>query len=221
MNSEGLALLDVFDVQQSAPVGRHGPLKLSHTHEDIARWMLTNPTLSLKACAQHFNYTQSWLSCIIHSDAFQARLKQLQDGADAVTLLDIPARLRGVAASALDGLADQVDLALKDASVGHRQFLLDVSDQTLKSLGYGAPKTPLAPAGLFQQNNYNFPPVDPVTLARARERIINNVEAPPALPETSQLPASWDSDLSPVQRSATLVPPSTGPEGPKTSGLDI
>jgi hypothetical protein len=196
--------------------------RLSHTHEDIARWLLENPTRPLKECAMYFQYTQAWLSCIIHSDAFQARLKKLQDGADAVTILDVPARLRGVAAHALEGLGDQVETAVKDGNgISHRQFLLDASELALKALGYGVAKAPPAPGTFFNQTNYNFPPVDPVTLARARERIINNTEVSPALPEASQLPASGDSDFRQVQRLSTLVSPPTGPEGPETSRPDL
>lgn len=218
-----LTLESALGVATGAAQDKSSIKRLSHTHEEIARWLLENPTRPLKDCAKEFGYTQSWLSCIIHSDAFQARLKKLQDGADAITILDVPARLRGVAASALDGLGDQVDTALKDGNgIAHRQFLLDASELALKSLGYGVSKAPVAPGNpLFQQNNYNFPPVDPQTLARARERILNNPEVSPALPEASQLPAGGESDLRTVQRPGTLVLEAARPEGPETSGVDI
>jgi hypothetical protein len=219
--SEALALrLD------SVAAPKPGPAKLSHTHEDIARWLLENPTRPLKECAQHFQYSQSWLSCIIHSDAFQAKLRKLQEGADAVTLLDVPARLRGVASAALDGLAEQVEHALKPSegnSVVHRDFLLSTAELTLKSLGYGgqAKTPPPAPGMVFQQNNTFVTPVPPDVLARAREKLVPPVEVAPALSETSQLPAGGDDSILSVQRHTSAISSSARAEGPETPGLDL
>jgi hypothetical protein len=219
--SEALALRD-----NTSEPRKPGPAKLSHTHEDIARWLLENPTRPLKECAAYFQYSQPWLSCIIHSDAFQAKLRKMQEGADAVTLLDVPARLRGVAAAALDGLAEQVEHALKPSEgngVVHRDFLLSTAELTLKSLGYGgqAKTPPPAPGMMFQQNNMYLTPVPPEVLSRAREKMLTPVEATPALPETSQLPASGDGDLRPVQRHSSAVSTPTRSEGPETSGIDL
>lgn len=218
---DALALAEV-----PSPPARPGPAKLSYTHEDIARWLVQNPAAPLKECAKHFGYTQSWLSCIIHSDAFQAKLRKMQEGADAVTLLDVPARLRGVAAAALDGLAQQVDHAIsaeEGKGVMHRDFLLSTAELTLESLGFGRQaKTPPAPA-MFQQNNtLVITPVNPEVIARAREKLLNaTVEASPALSETSQLPASGDGDLRPVQRQPAAVSSPSSPEGPEASRLDL
>jgi hypothetical protein len=205
-------------------VERPGVQRLSHTHEDIARWMLANPTRPLKECATYFGYTQSWLSCIIHSDAFQARLRKLQDGADAVTLLDVPARLRGVAAATLDGLGVQVEHALKETEgngILHRQFLLDTAEVTLKALGFGGQKTAPSPAPFFQQNNFNVGAVPPETLARARETLLNAVEVTPEISETSKLPAGGESDLRTVQRQPATVPAAAGAEGEEAARVDL
>lgn len=100
-------LPDALEARKQTP----GIIRLNHTHEAIARWLLENPTRSLRECAQFFGYTQSWLSCIIHSDAFQVKLNQMQKEADAVVVLDVPARLRGIASSTLDGIAQQIGRA--------------------------------------------------------------------------------------------------------------
>ena len=201
---------------------RVGPQKLSHRHEDIARWLVENPTEKLSVCAAYFGYTQSWLSCIIHSDAFQAKLRKMQIEADAVTVLDVPARLRGVAANALDALGAQVELAVKDGNgVMHREFLLNSAELTLKSLGYGSPKTTPAPGGpavMIQQNN--FGPVPPQVLGAARERLLN-MEVPPALPEASELHSGDEPVNGGVQREAAAIPASPSAKGPEASGLDL
>jgi hypothetical protein len=195
-------------------------VKLNHHHEAIARWLLENPTRALKECAAHFGYTQAWLSCIIHSDAFQAKLRQMHDEADAVVIMDVPSRLRGIAAAALDGIAEQVDHAVKDGNgVLHRQFLHDTAELTLKSLGYGAPKNAPAPSGNthFHQHQHKHLTVSPEVLGAARDRLL---EAH-AVQEASQLPAGGSSDLSTVQRLSTDLPTASPAEGAETSGADL
>ena len=48
--------------------------RLNTTHEMLMNWLVCNPEKSLRECADHFGYTQSWLSQIIHSDIFQHAL---------------------------------------------------------------------------------------------------------------------------------------------------
>lgn len=165
--------------------------KLNFSHEAIIQWLLENPGKldggKMAACAEHFGYTRSWLSIIVHSDAFQAKWREMQNEADALIIADIPAKLRGVASVAVEALAEQVELAAMDKTPAPRDFLLKSSEMLLKSLGYGAGSTKIAvsaPGGNVQVNA-----VDPATLSRARERLIApraNEKEVPALsgPET-------------------------------------
>jgi hypothetical protein len=198
-----------------------GIIRMGNTHEAIARWLIQNPTASQGECAKFFGYTQAWLSCIIHSDAFQIYFRKLQDEANAVTVLDVPARLRGIAAASLDGIAAQVDHALQDGNgVLHRQFLHETAELTLKALGYGQAKTAPAPvAGSlhFHQHQHKHETVDPNVLAHARGRLL---EAH-AVQEASQLPAGGSGDLSTVQRLTADVSSSSSQEGTETARADL
>jgi len=216
---ENLAPPDVTDVQASIERNKPTINRLSHTHSAIARWLLENPTLSLGECAKHFSYTQAWLSCIIHSDAFQVQLRKMQSEADAIVIMDVPARLRGIAAVTLDGIAAQVDHAVRDGNgVLHREFLHQTAELTLKALGYGQAKAPPPPpAGSTHYHNHKHLTVTPEVLETARGKLL---EAH-AVQEASQLPASGDSDLSSVQRHSTLVPAPPTTEGSQTSRADI
>lgn len=145
--------------------------KLNFNHEEIIRWLLANPGKvdggRLKACADAFGYTQAWLSVIIHSDAFQSKWREMSAEADALVLGDIPAKMRGAASLAIDGLAAQIETAAADQTVAPRDFLLKSSEMLLKSLGYGQGKGGVvvnAPGG-----NVTF--VDADALSRARERL--------------------------------------------------
>lgn len=164
--------------------------KLSPTHEAIARWLLENPGSKRGAeCAAAFNVTQSWLSTVIHSDAFQAYIRTLQDDANNLVIHDIPAKLRGVAALAIDGLAEAVETAMMSTDkIMHREFLKDTVDTTLEHLGYGPTKAP-APAAQFQQNNLFLGTVTPKALHEARSLLLT-MENPAGLPAADQLPAS-------------------------------
>lgn len=187
-------------MSDSAP----GPQNLSNTHRDIARWLLENPGKhSVRDCAAHFKYSLPWISTLIHSDAFRALMFELQKDADNLVVNDIPAKLRGVAALAIEGLGEAVESAMEDNSkLLHRGFLKDTVDMTLEKLGYVS-KPPAGPAALpphMQQNNYFLGPVAPEVLQHARERLLT-MEVPPAtVSEASQLPTSVAGPLSEVQR---------------------
>lgn len=142
------------------------------SHDAIALWLVANPGGKQKECAEHFGYTQAWLSIIIHSDAFQARYRELLGQADASVINDIPAKMRGVASRALDGLAEAVEVAVEsDQTIMHRGFLLETSDKLLRDLGYG-PQKPTVQINNPVQNN-TIIGVDSDTLARARQKMLS------------------------------------------------
>jgi hypothetical protein len=128
-------------------------VRLSHTHEMLMNWLVLNPEKSLRECADHFGYTQSWLSSVIHSDLFQASLKEKQLAVQARVASSIPEKLRRSADIALDKLATKLEEA-EDAD-----FILDATDKILHRMGY-APVSARNPAGspqagsVNQQNNF-------------------------------------------------------------------
>ena len=71
--------------------------KLSHTHEMMINWLIMNTDRSLRECADHFGYTQSWVSSVIHSDLFQSALKQKQMDIAIRVAESIPEKLRRAA----------------------------------------------------------------------------------------------------------------------------
>lgn len=169
---EQVALKDLF-LQGTEGLAAPKPTikSLSFNHEAIARWLIANPGKidggRLKECADHFGYSRSWLSIIIHSDAFKAKLRELTEEADALVIADIPAKMRGVASMALDALGDQVQAAAEDQTVAPRDFLLKTSETLLKNLGYGQKSTVNvnAPGGNVVVG------VDGSALARARQKL--------------------------------------------------
>lgn len=76
--------------------------KLSHTHHAILEFMVANPSLKNREVAAKFGYTEAWLSCIIHSDAFQRQLKERQDQTFNHTVLPLRDKMNIIAHKMLD-----------------------------------------------------------------------------------------------------------------------
>lgn len=123
------------------------------------KWMLANPDKTLTECALAHNYTLAWLSTIVHSDAFQAQYRKLQDESFTDVRLDVKAKVTALAHIALDKLTEQLPVATDP------DLILDVADKTLKALGYGTPPRGQQPAVNVQVNQYQ---ATPEALAEAR-----------------------------------------------------
>ena len=122
-------------------------VSLSHTHEAVMNWMLMNPDKSLRECADQFGYTQSWLSTLIHSDIFQARLAERQEGIRVRIADSIPQKLRMAADIGVEKLASHLEKS-EDPD-----FILDATDKLLHRLGYAPARSAGAP--IAQQGSGN------------------------------------------------------------------
>jgi len=114
---------------------------VSHWHEQIVDWMLTNPHLPLKDCASYFDRTPTWLSTVIHSDAFEQyraiRFAQHQERVSESVL----SRVHGVADVALDVLQERIEVEREKISL---DFVKDAASMALQQLGFGAKHSPAA-----------------------------------------------------------------------------
>lgn len=107
------------------------PLRnISYTHEALINWMLENPDRPLRDAAAYFGYTQAWISTVIHSDIFQAKLGARQEAVFAQIATDIPSKLRTAANIALE----RVTLKLEETE--DAGFLLDATDKLLHRMGF-------------------------------------------------------------------------------------
>lgn len=149
---------------------------LNYSHEAIMDWLLSNPDKDQGECARAFGYTQSWLSTIIHSDAFRAEYQRRRAQLSEYIAQGIQTRMAEVSKKALDHLEQYLDGEEIDP-----RLVLDIADRTLHRQGYAPNKGGVA---IFaQQNNFANPnAVDRATLTEARGilRSINggNIEAP-------------------------------------------
>jgi DNA-binding MarR family transcriptional regulator len=66
-------LLELASTESPRPFRRTAP-KIRYTHEGMCDLILENPAISQREIARYFGYTESWISTVITSDAFQALL---------------------------------------------------------------------------------------------------------------------------------------------------
>lgn len=139
--------------------------KVSHKHEAILDMMLANPQMKLRDIAREMGVSQSWLSCIIHSDAFQRRLSARQEEIFNATLLPLKDKIAGAAAVAVEKLSESVENASPAAD---REFVLDATEKLLKAAGFTGRES-VAESVNAQQNNFFFG-ADALEVAREKMR---------------------------------------------------
>jgi hypothetical protein len=144
--------------------------KVRYTHEALIDMIVGNPAVSQGELAAHFGYTEGWISQVIASDAFQARLAARRaDVVDPLLLRSVKEKLEGLAHRSLDVLQQKLEAPMvADATV------LKAVELSTKALGYGAQmdKVPQAPAPLERL-------ADNITLIfnQRKENLINGTEA--------------------------------------------
>lgn len=113
--------------------------RVKYSHDAMIDLIIAQPGVKQGEIAKHFGYTQAWVSRIMNSDAFLARLASRKaDLVDPALALSIDERLRAVAAKSLDVVLEKLEL------VPTGEFALEAAAMASKALGYGA-----------RQNNLN------------------------------------------------------------------
>lgn len=137
---------------------------LNFSHHAVIDWLLANPEKDYKDCALAFNYTQAWLSTIVHSDAFKlefARRRSLV----SERITDQLAGLSHKAIAKLDTFVENLDVLAEGSDV---RLLLEIGDRALHRQGY-------APANKGASINLNTlivnAPVDKQLLSDARQQM--------------------------------------------------
>lgn len=171
------AALATGDLSLTPPPTRPELKNLSHMHEAIMNWMLVNPARPLRECAAFFGVTQAWLSCIIHSGCFQARLKEKQDAIFNTAALDITTKLGALADVGVEKLQEQLETS------ENPKFIKEVTEMALTKLGFGTPRPAAgAVSGQNVQQN-NFYVASQADLVAARKMLTQEPSSPaPAVP---------------------------------------
>jgi hypothetical protein len=203
------------------------PQTVSNRHNAIIDYMVANPTARLKTVAAEFQITQSWLSVLIHSSAFKAKLQARQDLVfNEEVQATVEERLMGVASVATDRL---LELVPKETEV---KVIADTMDKTLKALGYGQKMVGTA----VQQNNtlvLNGGSISPDGLRRAQKLVgaarnvleVKPLDQPESVgsPDVPEVPAGGEGEVGALDSisallSGTAFEASEVSEGPEVRG---
>ena len=110
--------------------------KLRYTHDEMINVLIARPEVSQNELALIFGYSVGWMSIIINSDAFKARLAERRgELVDPMILSSVKDRLEGVASLSLAVLAEK--LAMPAHQVPD-QLALQAAQISTKAMGYGA-----------------------------------------------------------------------------------
>lgn len=118
--------------------------KVSYTHEALIELIIENPTMDQNHLAAHFGYTPGWISNILASEAFQARMASRREEI-------IDPRLKASMKELFEGLARQ-SLEVLHKKLSQEQVSENVAircaELGAKALGIGghAPPAPTTPA---------------------------------------------------------------------------
>lgn len=107
--------------------------RVKYTHDGFIDMIIANPAISQAALASHFGYTQAWVSRIMNSDAFQARLAVRKgDIVDPTLVATIDEKLKALASKSLDVVLEKLSVTQNPDTA------LKALEITSKALGYGA-----------------------------------------------------------------------------------
>jgi hypothetical protein len=118
---------------------KNGIAKVRYSHDAMIDVLLVNPTIKQNDLALIFDRTPTWISLVINSDAFQARLDERQrEVIDPIIRNEVELRLKAAANASLDRILDKLTGPLPVTD----DFLIQSAKLATGALGYGARQAP-------------------------------------------------------------------------------
>lgn len=112
--------------------------KIRYTHDGLIDMVIAEPMVSQNELAARFGFTPSWISIIMTSDAFKAKLEMRRaEVVDPVLRASLEDRFRAVTQRSLEVLLDKLH---QPSSLVPDQLALQAASLGAKSLGMGQPK---------------------------------------------------------------------------------
>ncbi len=144
------ALMDGLTQAQDPPAGppkwpsgaAKGIQKVSYTHDAMIDMLILDPTISQNDLAARFGYSACWVSQIISSDSFQAKLAERKDEiVDPSIRATIEDNFRTLVIRSMAILREKLD---KPASMVPDNLALRGLEVGSRALGYGAKSSTVA-----------------------------------------------------------------------------
>lgn len=129
---------------QGTATGAGAIAKVNYSHDAMIDLILANPAIKQLDIAKHFGYTQGWVSRVIGSDAFQARLAQRKEEVvNPEIRQNFEERLKGLALQSLDVIQSKLE------STQNPDLAVKALELSTKALGFGA-----RPQNIGEQHNH-------------------------------------------------------------------
>jgi hypothetical protein len=111
-------------------------LKLNYSHDAMIDQVIANPGISQNQLALIFGYTPAWISTVMSSDLFQARLaERRKELVDPVVLETVQNQFEGLVRRSLEVLQHKLN---KDPDQIPDQLALRAFEVSVRAAGYGA-----------------------------------------------------------------------------------
>ncbi len=135
-------------------------------HESLINWLMVNPDCSLGEAAEFFQKSRSWLSVVMRSDIFRARLAECFKDNRVLMARTTAERLGTITDITLDAIEEKIEEERENLSLSQ---LHDTAELVLKAQGYTA-RSPIAVQVNAPSGDVNINTVSPNVLGRARDR---------------------------------------------------
>jgi hypothetical protein len=118
--------------------------RVRYSHDAMIDLILAHPQVTQGQLAEHFNYTQAWISRIMNSDAFQARLAERKtELVDPTIIATLEEKFRVTADLSLEIVMSKLEAQVKlPASAQDGKFALAALEVSQRALGFGARQAP-------------------------------------------------------------------------------
>ena len=125
----------IEESEQSQPtLKKQAIVKVNYSHDGMINLLLANRGISQNAIAAHFGYSAAWVSQVMSSDAFQARLMERAAEIEDPTLrATVEDNLKGILSRSMELLKQK----LSQPEVPDNLVLRSI-DISTRALGYGA-----------------------------------------------------------------------------------
>jgi hypothetical protein len=153
-----------------------GPKKVNYTHEALIELLVGHPELDQNHLARHFGYSAAWLSTIICSDAFQARLAQRREEIiDPVLRLTVEERFKALVNRSFEVLQEKLSGPASTVSDNVAIRVAEMGGKVLAIRAAQGPQAPLLPpgerlsklAGRLRELQRGDPPIDVTPIKEA------------------------------------------------------
>lgn len=107
--------------------------RVRYTHDAMIDLLISRPGVAQNEIAKYFGYTVGWVSRVVNSDAFQARLAlRKEDITDPLLIQSFEERLKGLANQSLEIIQNKLD------ATANPDLAIKALELSTKALGMGA-----------------------------------------------------------------------------------